>query len=186
MTEKIIIAGAGGQGVMLLGKVIAQAAMKQDKYVTWLPCYGAEVRGGTAYCMVVVSDEEIGSPCVDKADTLIIMNSPSFDKFKLRIKENGLLIVNSSLVQQKIETKNQNIQCPFYDIAAELGNIKIANMVALGCYIAKKNIIDKQVVLETLDQIAPKDKRDLIEINNQAINSGIDFINNDVQKERKK
>lgn len=186
MTEQIIIAGAGGQGVMLLGKVIAQAAMKQGKHVTWLPCYGAEVRGGTAYCMVVVSDDEIGSPCVDKADTLIIMNSPSFDKFKLRVKENGLLIVNSSLVRQAIETKNQNIQCPFSDIAAGLGNIKIANMVALGCYIAKKDIIEKQAALETLGIIAPKDKRNLIEINKQAINTGIDFINNAEKKERKK
>lgn len=178
MTERIIIAGAGGQGIMLAGKVIAEVAMKQEKYVTWLPCYGAEVRGGTAYCMVVISDEEIGSPCIDKADTLIIMNNPSFDKFKLRVKENGLLIVNSSLVHQIIETKSQNIQCPFSDIATELGNIKIANMVALGCYIAGKNIIKRQVILEALGQIAPKDKKDLIGINKKAIDAGINFINN--------
>ncbi len=186
MVEQIIIAGAGGQGVMLLGKVIAQAAMTQGKHVTWLPCYGAEVRGGTAYCMVVVSDEEIGSPCVDKADTLIIMNRPSFDKFKLRIKGGGLLIVNSSLVQQPAENNQQNIQCPLSDIAAGLGNIKIANMVALGCYAAKKDIIKKQVILETLDYIAPKDKKDLIEINKQAINAGIEFIANTTKKEREK
>ncbi len=90
MLEKIIIAGAGGQGIMLLGKVLSEAAMRLDKYVTWLPSYGAEVRGGTAHCMVIVSDAEIGSPYVKEADTLIIMNAPSLKKFKNRIKNKGL------------------------------------------------------------------------------------------------
>jgi 2-oxoglutarate ferredoxin oxidoreductase subunit gamma len=98
MMEKIIIAGAGGQGIMLLGRVLAEAAMRENKYVTWLPSYGAEVRGGTAYCMVVISHKEIGSPYIEEADTLIIMNNPSLEKFKDRIKKQGLLILNSSLV----------------------------------------------------------------------------------------
>ena len=97
MTEKIIIAGSGGQGVMLLGKILAETAMQENKFVTWLPAYGAEVRGGTSHCMVIISDKEIGSPYVDKADTLIIMNQPSLERFKERRAPQGLLLINSSL-----------------------------------------------------------------------------------------
>ena len=104
MTERVIIAGAGGQGIMLVGKVLAEAVMLEDKFVTWLPSYGADVRGGTAHCMVVISDKEIGSPYVAKADTLIIMNAPSLERFKGRIKNNGLRVINSSLAKvDKIE-----------------------------------------------------------------------------------
>ena len=98
MTERIIIAGAGGQGIMLLGKILATSIMEENKFVTWLPSYGAEVRGGTAHCLVVVSDEEIGSPYIKEADALIVMNSPSLMKFKGRLKNKGLLIANSSLM----------------------------------------------------------------------------------------
>jgi 2-oxoglutarate ferredoxin oxidoreductase subunit gamma len=86
MVEKIIIAGAGGQGIMLMGRMLAEAAMREDKFVTWMPSYGAAVRGGTAYCMVTISDEEISSPYIEKADTLIVMNNPSLKKFRNRVK----------------------------------------------------------------------------------------------------
>ena len=95
MIYKIIIAGAGGQGVMLLGKILAEAAMREDKFVTWLPSYGAEVRGGTANCSVVISDEEIGSPIIGSADILIVLNEPSLVRFQKRVKNNGLIVVNS-------------------------------------------------------------------------------------------
>lgn len=170
MIERIIIAGAGGQGVMLLGKVLAQGAMRENKFVTWFPCYGAEVRGGAAYCMVVISDKEIGSPCVDKADTLIVMNSPSLLKFRNRIKNKGLFIINSSLVEPHHDLRA--IKHPFSEIALELGNVKVANMVALGCLLAHKKIIDIKTVLEVFEEIAPKDKRGLIEINQKALGAG--------------
>ena len=173
MTEKIIIAGAGGQGIMLLGKIMAAAAVKEDKYVTWLPAYGAEVRGGAAYCMVVISDREIGSPYIDKADTLIAMNEPSLEKYKNRLKPGGMLIVNSSLVAGKSKIKNREfLSFPFTDIALELGNIKIANMVALGCFLAKRKIISPESVMETIADIAPKDKLGLVKINKQALMRG--------------
>lgn len=177
MTEKIIIAGAGGQGIMLLGKVLAECAMREDKFTTWLPAYGPEVRGGTAYCMVIISDSEIGSPYIDKADALIIMNDPSMHKFKNRIKDKGLLIINSSLVLNMIDAGNSRVlRHPFTDIAVKLGNIRIANMVALGCYLAKRKIIDTKTVLKVIEDIAPADKRALIAINKEAINNGVRLI----------
>ncbi len=172
MTEKIIISGAGGQGVMLLGKVLAEAAMREKKSVTWLPAYGAEVRGGTAYCMVIISDTEIGSPFIDIADTLIIMNSPSLERFKSRISAQGLLITNSSLAPRYAQGKLKVLHHAFTDIALKLGNIKVANMVALGAYLAQKKIVSSDTVLKVFQDIAPQGKKELIEINAQALKEG--------------
>ncbi|MCM8789737.1 MAG: 2-oxoacid:acceptor oxidoreductase family protein [Candidatus Omnitrophica bacterium] len=172
MLEKIIIAGAGGQGVMLLGRILSEAAMREDKFVTLLPAYGAEVRGGTSYCMVNISDEEIGSPYIDKADTLIIMNGPSLAKFKKRIKDKGLAIINSSLATG-FKNKNIDIELhPFTDKAIRIGNIKVANMIALGCYINKKHILNKDTVVKVLLDIAPEEKKTLVEINRIALDEG--------------
>lgn len=172
MTEKIIIAGAGGQGIMLIGKILAQAAMREGKFVTCLPAYGPEVRGGTAYCRVIISDQEIGSPCVEQADTLIIMNAPSLERFQGRINNNGLLIVNTSLAE---EIKKKNVQVlgfSFTDLALELGNLKVANMIALGCYVASKKIVQKKSIFEVILEIAPTDKLGLIALNKQALEKG--------------
>lgn len=142
MTEKIIIAGSGGQGIMLLGKIIAESAMHEDKFVTWLPAYGAEVRGGTAHCMVIISDQEIGSPYVEKVDTLIVLNEPSLVKFKSRLTNKSLLIANSSLIEDKSVKGEYH---SFTDMAIKLGNVKVANMVALGYFIScKKKIFLKK------------------------------------------
>lgn len=172
MIERIIIAGAGGQGIMLLGKILAEAAMRENKYVTWLPAYGAEVRGGTAHCMVIISNREISSPYVEKADTLIIMNKPSLEKFKNRIENKGLLIINSSLASG-VDYKNvHTLRYPFTDIAIKLGNIRVANMIALGCFIAKKNIVDLKSVAQAIFDIAPEEKKNLVEINKKALQAG--------------
>jgi 2-oxoglutarate ferredoxin oxidoreductase subunit gamma len=157
---------------MLLGKVLAEAAMREGKYVTWLPAYGAEVRGGTAHCMVVVSDKEIGSPYIDKADALIVMNGPSLEKFKNRIRSKGLVIVNSSLAGGDAGRNFFTIKRPFTDIAIKLGNIKVANMVALGCFIAYKNIVDIKTIFKVISEMAPEDKKGLIEINKRALEEG--------------
>ena len=158
---------------MLLGKVLATAAMRENKYVTWLPAYGAEVRGGTAHCMVIISDKEIASPYIDKADTLIIMNKPSFKKFKNRIKIKGLSIINSSLVSLNNDRNKRILKYPFTDIAARLGNIRVANMVVLGCFIAHKNIVEAKSVFEAVSDIAPSDRKNLIEINKKALEEGM-------------
>src|SRR4030043_575231 len=121
MLEKIIIAGAGGQGIMLIGRIIAEAAMRENKHVTWLPAYGAEVRGGAAHCMVIVSDKEIGTPYINQADTLIIMNQPSLERFKNHLVPKGLLMVNSSLAQESGHPqKSLLLKYPFTEIAIEL------------------------------------------------------------------
>ena len=173
MIERIIIAGAGGQGIMLLGKVLAEAVMRENKYVTWFPSYGAEVRGGTAYCMVVISSQEIGSPYIDKADTLIIMNEPALMRFKNRIKNKGLLVMNSSLANKNIKQNARILKYPFTDIAAKLGNLKVANIVALGCYLNNKKIVSTNSVIQAIEEIAPEDKKDLIDINKQALKEGL-------------
>jgi len=176
MTERIIIAGAGGQGIMVLGRVLAEAAMREHKFVTWLPAYGAEVRGGTAHCMVIISQQEIGSPFIDKADTLIIMNQPSLGKFKNRLSKKGLLIANSSLVKITTQTNSGLLKQPFTDIAVDLGNIKVANMVAVGCYAASKKYIHSETVLKVIIDMAPKDKLALVEINKRALLKGLELV----------
>lgn len=160
---------------MLLGKVLAEMAMREDKCVTWLPSYGAEVRGGTAHCMVIISDAEIGSPYIKEADTLIIMNGPSLKKFKKRIKNKGLLIVNTSLAGEvkDIDKRIHILKHPFTDLAIGLGNIRIANMIALGCFISQKNIVSKKSVSAVIQAIAPEDKKNLIEINQKALSEGM-------------
>jgi 2-oxoglutarate ferredoxin oxidoreductase subunit gamma len=173
MSEKIIVAGAGGQGIMIFGQVLAEAAMREHKQVTWLPSYGAEVRGGTAHCMVTISDRPIASPYIAQADTLIIMNQPSLERFKARIKKQGLLILNSSLVNPLIKPKVIICEHPFTDIAIKLGNIKVANMVALGSLLVRKKIVKVKSVIEAIKAIAPEDKKGLIEINLKALAEGM-------------
>lgn len=173
MKEKIIIAGAGGQGIMLLGKVIAAASMRAGLSVTWLPAYGAEVRGGTAYCMVVISDTRIGSPYVDCADTLIVLNGPSLSKFHACVKKTGLIIVNSSLVKGAAGVPANSQQYPFSESAGALGDVRVANMIALGVYVASAGVLDEAGVLKTIEAIAPADKRELIAINQRAVREGI-------------
>jgi 2-oxoglutarate ferredoxin oxidoreductase subunit gamma len=172
MIERIIIAGSGGQGVMLLGKVLAQAAMLEGKEVTWFPAYGAEVRGGTSYCMVTISDQQIGSPYITTADTLIILNQPSLEKFKKTLRNKGLLILNSSLARIDKPARIEVLQFPFTDIAIKLGNIKVANMVALGCLVAAKKIIKVKNILKVFKSIAPAGNLKILEVNQLALEEG--------------
>ena len=172
MIERIIIAGSGGQGVMLLGKVLAQTAMFEGKQVTWFPAYGPEVRGGTSHCMVTISDCQIGSPYITRADTLIILNNPSLERFKPMIRNHGLLVLNSSLAKIDAHAKIKVLQFPFTDLAIKLGNIKVANMVALGCYAEFKKIIKVKNILEVFKSIAPAGNLKILEVNQRALGQG--------------
>ena len=177
MLEHIIIAGAGGQGIMLLGRVLATAGLIRGFEVTWFPSYGAEVRGGTANCMVILSNQDISSPYIRKANSLIIMNKPSLLKFKNRIEDGGFLLLNSSLARSRGCKQNSNSIClPFTELAIKLGNVKVANMIALGAYVAKRNILSRENVIEAIEEVAPPEKKNLIEINKQAISEGIKLI----------
>jgi 2-oxoglutarate ferredoxin oxidoreductase subunit gamma len=172
MIESVIIAGSGGQGVMLLGKVLAEVVMRQGRQVSWFPAYGPEVRGGVSYCMVTISGQEIASPYITKADTLIVLNNPSLEKFKGRVKSKGLLILNSSLAKTSGLGRLKVLQFPFTDIAIGLGNIKVANMVALGCYLRAKKIVKIKEVLEVFRFMAPAGKEDILEVNQKALRKG--------------
>lgn len=179
MEQKIIIAGSGGQGILFLGKVIAYSAMKQGLEVTWFPSYGAEMRGGTANCMVVVSDELIGSPIVKNADYLIALNEASYKKFINRLVPNGYVIYDSSIIKNSNERKNIN----FYPIEASkeaslIANPKLANMILLGAFIKKSNLIDINKVLETINEIIPAKRKEMIEINNKLIMRGFSIFEN--------
>src|SRR3990172_5674177 len=140
LCEEVIIAGFGGQGIISAGKLLAQAAMNAGRQVTYMPSYGAEVRGGTANCMVVVADEPIANPVVTKPDSLIAINKASLNKFGPRIKPGGLLVMNASLIDiaPELDETIEVVAVPMDDLAVELGSPKSANMVAIGAYLQKK------------------------------------------------
>ncbi len=173
INESILSAGFGGQGIMLLGKVLATAGMEQNLHVTYLPSYGAEVRGGTAHSMVRISSHTIGNPVIEKADTGIIMNEPSLVKFEKKIKPGGLLILNKSLIKEKVSRSDIDIvEVELTDEAIKLGNIKVANMIALSIFATKKDIIKKETLCDVVKKMGSA-KKVLIEINLKAIEIGI-------------
>jgi len=176
MLEEIICAGFGGQGVMLMGKLLALGGLQGGKQVTWLPSYGAEVRGGTAHCMIKISDKEIASPFIKSADTCFVMNQLAFNKFGSYVKENGLMIINSSLIKGNTKRKNVKIvSLPLTEIASRLGNIKVANTVALGAYVANKKIVRLDSLFEAMRVMAGKSKKHLLEINQKALREGAKY-----------
>ncbi|MCK4648348.1 2-oxoacid:acceptor oxidoreductase family protein [bacterium] len=177
MREEIIIAGFGGQGIMFAGTLLAQGAMEEGFQVTFFPSYGAEMRGGTANCSLIISDEEIGSPVVTNPSSCLILNRPSLDKFEGRMREKGLLILNSSLVDRGVERKDLKIaEVPATEMAIKLGNVKVANMIALGAYLKKSKIIPLEGVIKSLPKILGEKKKDLLEINEKALEKGSELV----------
>ena len=177
--EEIIVAGFGGQGIILAGKLLAQTAMEAGREVTYMPSYGAEVRGGTANCMVVISDEPIGSPLVSKPDSLIIMNKASLQKFLPRLKKGGLLIYNSSLVDQEdlegMKTNGQVLAVPANKLAVELGNVKAANMVAIGAFLQKKGLFNPEAAAASLPKVLAERYHKTIPLNTKALQGGAEY-----------
>jgi len=180
LVEEIFIAGAGGQGVLALGKTLALSAVEQGLYVTYYPSYGAEIRGGTANCTVIISDREIASPTVSKAKSLLVLNAPSFLKFLPKLVSDGLLIVNSSLVDiSKNATNFTNkisklIQIPATAIAKRIGDVRCANMVMLGVYTEAKKIISSENVIKVIKNIFSK-KQDIANLNIKAFKEGLSY-----------
>lgn len=174
--EEIIFAGFGGQGIMLMGKVLSYAVMNNGQHVTWMPSYGAEVRGGTAHSMVIVSDEIIASPVVKEPSVCIVMNKPSLEKFETRVKKNGLLLVNKALIDIEVTRKDISIlNVPATSMAAELGSLKSANMVILGALIAKKSIVPLGSLIDALKDVFSAAHHELISINEKAIRKGYEY-----------
>jgi 2-oxoglutarate ferredoxin oxidoreductase subunit gamma len=174
MREEILMSGFGGQGIMLMGRLLAHAAAKEDKFVTWIPAYGAEVRGGTAFCTVVISEEEIASPFTNNPSAVIAMNEPSLKKYQAKVKKGGLLVINSSLA--KIKSSRRDIEVlyvPATDIAQKLGNARVANMAALAAYLARKPMVKLTTLKKVLQEEAIANKKEaLLAINEQAIEEG--------------
>ena len=172
MLIKTIFAGFGGQGVLSMGLNLAQAAMVEEKNVTYLPSYGAEVRGGTANCTVAVSDEDIASPVASSPEFIVVMNKPSLFRFQNLIESGGVLFINSSLVDAETTRGDiEVIRVPANTIAEELGSPKAANMVMLGAFIKKSNLVSLETVIEELKSVLGK-KKSLIEINTKALKTG--------------
>ena len=176
MTEKIILAGFGGQGMMLFGKLLAQAAMSDGKHVTYFPSYGTEVRGGTAVYYLIISTEEIFSPLIEEADTLIVMNQPSYQKYKDMVKPDGLLLLNSSMIKLDSLPDINTYQVPATEVASKLGNVLVSNIVMLGAYLSIKKLFSAGLILDQLQAMLKGKKGNLLAINKQALESGMQVI----------
>ncbi len=178
LNERVICAGFGGQGVMLIGQLIAYAGMIENKEVSWLPSYGPEMRGGTANCSVMVSERPIGSPVItDDATSAIILNLPSLDKFEMDIQTGGNIIINSSLIDKKTSRSDLTAYyVPANEIANELGNAKVANMVMLGAYLELTKSVSIESVMSALKKIFGESKLHLMPINETAMNRGAEAV----------
>ena len=179
MERKIIIAGSGGQGILYMGKLMAFASMREKKEVTWFPSYGAEMRGGTANCTVIISDAMIGSPVVLNPDILVVMNSASLDKFQQRLRKKGLLFYDSSLIKNPgFREDVEPVGVPATKIASALGNTKSANMVVLGALIAKTGLLKKSSVVKIFEHSSEPVGNNGSKINTISILEGIKYIGN--------
>ncbi|EGO62064.1 2-oxoacid:acceptor oxidoreductase family protein [Acetonema longum] len=176
MTHEMIIAGFGGQGIMVMGQLLTYAGMLEEKNVSWIPSYGPEMRGGTANCSIIVADEPIGAPIVSESSAVVAMNLPSLDKFESTLRPGGILIINSSLIDKQAQRTDIKIfRVPANDIANELGNAKVANMVALGALVAATKAVDTESVVKAFAKMFAK-KPELLAINKTAINRGVEQI----------
>ncbi|OWZ83995.1 2-oxoacid:acceptor oxidoreductase family protein [Natranaerobius trueperi] len=176
--QEVIMAGFGGQGVMSMGQLLTYAGMIEGKAVSWMPSYGPEMRGGTANCTVVITEEEqVGSPVVSNPDTVIAMNYPSVEKFRDAIKEGGALLYNSSLIEEEVSADHADVYAvPANKIANDLGNSRIANMVMLGAFLELSGVVTIDNVLESLKKVLPERRHNLIPLNEEALRKGAEIV----------
>lgn len=176
MTERILIAGFGGQGVLFAGKFLTVMGMLQGKQVSWLPSYGPEMRGGTANCSVVIGDEPVSSPIVNEPDVLLTMNLPSLDKYENAVTENGWIFDNSSLVDRRVRrTDVRNVYVPATRLATESGMEGLANMILVGAMLARQNAYDEKMIRKTLKNLASGKRPELHDTNLRALRIGSCF-----------
>ncbi|MFZ5646653.1 MAG: 2-oxoacid:acceptor oxidoreductase family protein [Bacillota bacterium] len=177
MYEQVIIAGFGGQGVLTCGQILALAAMAEGKYVTWMPSYGPEQRGGTASCVVTLSDRPIGSPLAEDPTAALVFNRPSLVKFEPRVKAGGLLLINSSIIKAHHQRADLvSYRVPADEIARRMGLSKAANVVMLGSYLAVSRVVSVEAVKTALGQYLGAKKQHLVEVNLKALAAGQDFV----------
>ena len=173
MQTEIIISGFGGQGVLFAGQLLAYTALDNDLHVTWFPSYGPEMRGGTAHCTVIISENEIGSPVVKNPRAVIVMNLPSLEKYEPLVKAGGALVVNQSLVDREPERDDIRVlMVPANEIAEEMGNKRLANMILLGALLAMDDALTTEQVAASLKVHIPEHRRNLLEANYDALERG--------------
>ena len=176
MTSKILIAGFGGQGILFAGKALAFTGLKVDKEVSWLPSYGPEMRGGTANCSVTISDEPIGSPIVDKPNILVAMNLPSLEKYLNETEKNGYIVYDSSLISKEVVREDVSVfGIPATKLANDNGLVGLANMIIMGKVIKETNVLTLDQIKNSLSQMVPAKKVELLEKNIKAIELGYNF-----------
>lgn len=172
----IIISGFGGQGTLFAGQVLAYASMDQGLEVTWIPSYGPEMRGGTAHCTVIVSEEPIGSPLVRKPDVVLALNLPSVDKYETLVKDSGVMVANSSLVNREITRKGiDSLLIPANAIAEELGMSRLANMIMTGAMLAMKPFLPLEAVKKALGEHIPERHQKTLPMNYEAMDKGYQY-----------
>ncbi|MBQ9228054.1 MAG: 2-oxoacid:acceptor oxidoreductase family protein [Eubacterium sp.] len=176
MTSKILIAGFGGQGILFAGKVLAYKGLVEGKQLSWLPSYGPEMRGGTANCNVIISDEPVGSPIVDDPNVLIVMNLPSLDKYENAAVKGAKIFVDSTLISRKVVREDVDVYyIPATKMAQELGVPTLANMIILGKVIKEAGVVSFDGMEEALKKVVSARKAHLIDVNLKAIKAGYDY-----------
>jgi 2-oxoglutarate ferredoxin oxidoreductase subunit gamma len=172
MQREVMFAGFGGQGILLIGKILAHAAMEEGFEVAWIPSYGPEMRGGTAYCTVVIGDRPIGSPIIKNPLHLVAMNRPSLEKFAQVVKPKGVILINSSLIPIGSGRDDVvDLKVPVVDIAGKLGNTKVANIVALSAFVSHTKVVSMETLIDCVKaEFAKKPK--VIDLNLKAIDAG--------------
>lgn len=185
MLEEIVIAGFGGQGVMVAGQLLAHAGMEEGKQVAWIPSYGPEMRGGTANCTVIISDDAVGSPIVTNPGIAIVMNRPSLDKYEPLVKPGGILIVNSSIVGREATRSDVRVVAvPANDEAAELGNVRLANSIMLGALIGCTDIVKVESLVDSMKDVFKARQHHLIDLNRQALERGMALVRAPARSEK--
>jgi len=176
MQQEVIIAGFGGQGVLFAGQLLSYTALDEGKEVTWIPSYGPEMRGGTANCTVVISDEEIGSPFVNNPTAVIAMNLPSLEKFEDQVEEGGIIIVNASMVNRGVARDDiKVVSIPANEIAQELGSERAVNMVMLGALLGNLDLLSLNAVDAALENHLPERHKKFLPVNKEALRRGAEF-----------
>lgn len=182
-TERVLCAGFGGQGVMSLGQMLAYAGMLEGRHVTWMPSYGPEMRGGTAYCSVVLSDEPVGSPIVTtNATSLIVMNLPSFERFEKSVVPGGLILMNSSLIDRTVQRRDVRVYpVAANELAAACGNPKASNMIMLGAYIAITGSPQQVNIIKAFKKVFSTRSTKMLALNMKVLEKGMEAVTVDVE-----
>lgn len=177
MEYQIVIAGFGGQGLLFAGKVLAYAALTEQRELSWLPSYGPEMRGGTANCNVIISDNPVGSPIVQNPNVLMVMNTPSLDKYEKSVAPGGKIFVDSTLISRKVEREDVDVYyIPATKMASDMGMPTLANMILLGAIVKATGCITDDGMLAGLNKIIPAKKANLLDANLKCIQAGKDFL----------